>query len=346
MVPGEGRTIVPLTVQKFSSTLDMPPQKRVRPTDDDPPPDAAPEPVPKAVGVVFELPNEIWLEVLSYFCSVRVPTLKVPHAPLLSSSTLERAHALRALSQTCRARAVFLPQLWERLEVNPCASFANATPIPRVNRLLSLWSMVQIHRPSSRKRSRGLAHSPDHAKHVRTVSVALTRCKAPTALAAFAQCLKALPRLHTLQILRAHTQMTAHLKRALAFAPLALALPQVHTVVLPTHTHNVLRACPAARAVMCNCGDGGKLVGAIANACREVRVLRGFEPDVNMMKRFVKGVPNLDEISLNCADDATIISMLSPLAHRALHRVQPSRAAPGIHTQQHGEMAERSKAPD
>lgn len=106
----------------------MPPRKRARQTVDSSPPKDAPDMATKShlppdanTGVVFELPNEIWLEILSYFSSVRIPTLKISHAPLLSSSTLERAHALRALSQTCRAfRALFLPELWERFEV--CAT--------------------------------------------------------------------------------------------------------------------------------------------------------------------------------------------------------------------------------
>ncbi|KAG6886856.1 hypothetical protein C0992_001978 [Termitomyces sp. T32_za158] len=302
----------------------MPPRKRARQSVPSPPPENAPQPPPKPplppdtnTGLVFELPNEIWLEILSYFCSVRIPTLKISHAPLLSSLTLERTHALRALSQTCRAfRTLFLPELWERFEV--CA-----TPRQIENPMLTNYSgsnrqtndfylsgaWYKYIAEALEKRSNGLMQSLDHRSYVRTASVALTRCKAATVLNAFVQCLKTLPNLHTLQILRAHTQMTTHLKTAFA----AHKLPQVHTVVLPNHAHNILRACPEARVVMCSYDDGGKLIGAIAKECKNVRVLRGFAPDVNMTKRIVKGVPNLEEISLRCRNDVKVVEMLSSL---------------------------------
>ncbi|KAG6861052.1 hypothetical protein C0995_004553 [Termitomyces sp. Mi166 len=300
----------------------MPPRTRAHQTVENPPPEDAPAPTPKPplppyanTGGVFELPNEIWLEILSYFPSVRIPTLKISTAPLLSASTLEREHTLRALSQTCRTlRVVFLPELWKRFEV--CAT-PRRVEIPSGTNFNDVQARVED-APSSRqrdyfylsgawykyiaealeRRSNGIRQSSDLAKYVQTVSVALTRCQAVTVLSAFVECLEALPNLHTLQILRAHTQMTTHLKNAFK----DLKIPQVHTIVLPNHAHNVLRACPEVRVVMCNYDDGGKLIGAIMKECKKVQVLKGFHPDLNMMKRIVKGVPNLEEIAVECSD--------------------------------------------
>jgi hypothetical protein len=67
---------------------------------------------------VLELPAELWLEIISYFPTVPIPTLRITHNPVLPPSTLDRCDVLRALSQTCRAlRKMFFQQAWERLEV-------------------------------------------------------------------------------------------------------------------------------------------------------------------------------------------------------------------------------------
>ncbi|KAG5340348.1 hypothetical protein C0989_002078 [Termitomyces sp. Mn162] len=307
----------------------MPPRKRARQTALEDAPEPAPKsPLPLDANTkgVFDLPDEIWLEILSHFSSVRIPTLRLNDAPLLSSSTLEREHALRALTQTCRAfRAFLLPELWVRFEV---LSASTGQQNPDDFDIAGAW--YRDIAEALEKRSNGLRQSPYHANYVRIVSVALTRCKPATALDAFVRCLKVLPNLHTLQILRAHSQMTTHLKNAFG----QHKIPQVRTIVLPDYAHNVLRACPEVRVVMCNCEEGSKLIGAIAKECKKVQVLRGFYPNVNMMKsmsmRFgysgkihcslasyvgiVRGVPNLEEISMGCSD-VKIIEMLSPLKH-------------------------------
>ncbi|KAG6886857.1 hypothetical protein C0992_001979 [Termitomyces sp. T32_za158] len=311
----------------------MPPRKRARQSVPSPPPKDALQPPPKPplppdanTGLVFKLPDETWLEIISHFCSIRNPRENHVVAEIFHFSTLERAHALRALSQTCRAfRALFLPELWEHFEVcampapqpteNPKLIHCTASlvqdsdPIKQANHM---YYSTAWHKPIAealKKRSKGLMQSPDHVPYVRTASVVLTRFRAVPVLDAFVRCLETLSNLHTLQILRASGQMTTDFK--LAFE--AHKLPQVHTVVLPNHAHNVLRACPEARVVTCILEDGGKLIGAIAKECKNVRVLRGFTLDVNMTKRIVKGVPNLEEISLQCRNEVKVVQMLSVL---------------------------------
>jgi hypothetical protein len=68
--------------------------------------------------VLEQIPAELWLEIISYFPAIPIPTPRPAHNPVLPPSTLERSDVLRALSQTCRAlRKIFFPQAWERLEV-------------------------------------------------------------------------------------------------------------------------------------------------------------------------------------------------------------------------------------
>lgn len=128
--------------------------------------------------------------------------------------------------------------------------------------------------------------------------VSLSRCSTATVLPAFVSCLRALPNLHTLSILFAHTKMTSSLKSAFE----GRTFPSVRTVVVPNHAHNVLRSCPEARRVICNSGDGSTLVSAIAKECKKVEVIEGFQPDEKMMKRLS---------FLRCFDCADNIDALS-----------------------------------
>ncbi|GLB42809.1 hypothetical protein LshimejAT787_1202580 [Lyophyllum shimeji] len=325
----------------------MPPRKRARkeeqtlaPTGDsttstsDAPAPAPPSsqvgPFTAQSGPIFELPLELWLEILSYFPCVRIPTRRISDSPLVPSCTLARQEALRALSQTCRAfRSQFLQELWDRFEV--CATLGqverhggparDVTDEEKDFELSGAW-YKDISEALERK-SNGLQQSPEHAKLVHKVSVALTRCNSASVLGAFARCLHALPNLHTLQILRAHTQMTTHLKNAFE----GHKFPAIRTVVLPSHAHNVLRCCPEARTVVCNCDDGSKLVSAIAKECKKVQRLEGFSIDEKMMKRIVKAAPNLQEIRFKSTVAPQIVGMLSSLKDIRsieLYTAQPS----------------------
>ena len=82
--------------------------------------------------------------------------------------------------------------------------------------------------------------------------------------------------------MRAHTQMTTHLKTAFK----GRSFPTIQTVILPTHAHEIMRCCKEARTVVCNYGDGSQIVTAIAKGSKKVERLEGFAPDENMMKRW------------------------------------------------------------
>lgn len=117
----------------------------------------------------------------------------------------------------------------------------------------------------------------------RVVNVSLTRCSTGTVLPAFVKCLENLPNLHTLQILRAHTAMTGILKTHFD----GHRFPNVRSIIVPEHGHEILRCCPEVRKVICNAGNGSKVVTAIAKCCRKVEVLEGIGADENVVKRML-----------------------------------------------------------
>lgn len=63
------------------------------------------------------------------------------------------------------------------------------------------------------------------------------------------------------------------------------SFPTVRTAIVPDHGHEILRCCPRVRKVICNYGDGSKLVTAIAKCCKEVEVVEGINADKNILKR-------------------------------------------------------------
>ena len=64
-----------------------------------------------------------------------------------------------------------------------------------------------------------------------------------------------------------------------------LRLPSVRTIRLPTHAHRVLRCCPEVRRIICIGGDGGRLLTAMMEVCKNVEVLERFELHEKYMKR-------------------------------------------------------------
>ncbi|KAF8582647.1 hypothetical protein K439DRAFT_137300 [Ramaria rubella] len=110
--------------------------------------------------------------------------------------------------------------------------------------------------------------------------VVLTRCAKSTTIPAFARCLALLPNLRTIEILHAHSQMTTAFKNSFE----GISLPSIHTAILSSCAHNILRCCPEVRYVTCTEENGSKLVSAIAQCCPKVEGLHGIIPDVALMK--------------------------------------------------------------
>jgi hypothetical protein len=76
--------------------------------------------------------------------------------------------------------------------------------------------------------------------------------------------------------------MTTHLKNGFANTN----IPSVRKIILPSWAHEVLRCCPEVTHVICNRGDGSKLISAIAKSCKKVEILDGFVlDDEKILKR-------------------------------------------------------------
>ncbi|SJL12602.1 uncharacterized protein ARMOST_16030 [Armillaria ostoyae] len=141
------------------------------------------------------LPNELLLEILSYWPSIPIPA---KDRRVFSERYMERFHALLTLSQTCRSlRNVFLPLVWERLEA--CAS---RKPLlsPLYHRKLILPWEKEVATELVRQLEVVTARDPTLAVYVRTISVTLSRFSADTVYLELARCLALLTNLHTLQI--------------------------------------------------------------------------------------------------------------------------------------------------
>lgn len=107
----------------------------------------------------------------------------------------------------------------------------------------------------------------------RSMSVILSRYSTAKVLPACVRAIEALPNLHTLQFIRTHPKMSTILKGAFEDH----IFPQVQTITLPSHTHNILRCWPEVRKVICiNQRDSGSLVDAIAQVCNKVEEVEGF----------------------------------------------------------------------
>lgn len=115
------------------------------------------------------------------------------------------------------------------------------------------------------------------------MTVALTRTRETTIIPAFAQALTCARNLHTLELVHVNSQMTTILGTSFENR----TLPQIRRIVLPSCAHNILRACPEVREVVCIEEDGSKLVGAIAKACKHVELVQGISAQLGetMLKR-------------------------------------------------------------
>ena len=120
------------------------------------------------------------------------------------------------------------------------------------------------------------------------VTVSLTRYQMDTTLALFANCLAALPNLHTIQISHVHSQLTTPLKNAFA----GKTFPSVRTIILPPAAHEILRRCPDLEHITANEHEGGRFVdgskivsAALATKCSNLKTLRRVNPNQAMVKR-------------------------------------------------------------
>ncbi|KDN38685.1 hypothetical protein RSAG8_09360, partial [Rhizoctonia solani AG-8 WAC10335] len=195
----------------------------------------------------------------------------------------ERFDVLRALSQLCRlSRQIYLPLLWERFQA-----------------CLTTNAKGQWYRSigkSMERKSQGMLKSKHLWPFVKVVTVTLTRFQTSKVLPPFMKLLGVLPNVHTLEIPHTHPAMTTALKVTFG----GKVFPTIQKVILPTCAHEILRCCPEVREVICNEGDGGRLVGALVyNECKKLEVLRGvYAAGPILMKRLSAASPPLRCVSI------------------------------------------------
>lgn len=225
--------------------------------------------------------------------------------PHLDDSFQYRTDVLRSLTQTCRAlRASCLPRYYEQVEA--CVCRGARVWYKQLAERLEKTSWMLIENPHLAMHVqyvyRRVHDSDNWLTHCfRTVTVSLTRCSTATVLPAFAACLTALPNLHTLRIMHAHSQMTTSLKNAFEH----ISLPQIRAIILPSCAHNILRSCPNIQDLTCNEEDGSKLISAMTKSSRNVEVIDG----IYIYEALVKSRSN--------ADCEYIVLTITILLHRA-----------------------------
>ncbi|KAI0790798.1 hypothetical protein C8Q75DRAFT_105291 [Abortiporus biennis] len=186
--------------------------------------------------------------------------------------------------QVASLRTECLPRLWEQIEV---CYFDEKNDF-----FFYGSSSSKLERISS-----GLMAAPEIASLVKIVTVTflLSRCPSPySTVFLFVRCLRKLPNLHTLHVLYAHSQTTTALKDA--FEP--TKLPQIRTLILPNHAHDIIRSCSQARTITCNEGDGERFLNAIDDACPNIRSLRNIDDNEALLTWLPKSIPTLEEISM------------------------------------------------
>jgi hypothetical protein len=113
------------------------------------------------------------------------------------------------------------------------------------------------------------------------MSVTITRYRMDMILPAFANCLRSLPNIHTLELCHVNQEMTTRLKEAFD----GVTMPSIRTIVMPAIAHHILRSCPNVEDVTCTVGDGSQILGTIASNCPRVERISGTRPSRTMLKR-------------------------------------------------------------
>ncbi|KAJ6480252.1 hypothetical protein C8R45DRAFT_350224 [Mycena sanguinolenta] len=141
-------------------------------------------------------------------------------------------------------------------------------------------------------------------------SVSLSSDRIGTVVPLFARCLASLPNLNTLNIMYLQSKwernVTAEFRN--------IQLPTVQTIILPSHAHGILRACPNVRDVSCNEEAGEKLLDTLIQHCPKVGRIQGFEITDEVLDELCEGLPNLREIVVPADMDISSLSVLKNLS--------------------------------
>lgn len=187
------------------------------------------------------LPTELLLEIFSYLPSMPIPAQPGEH----HGQYRNRARILRGLSQMCRSlRSVFLPIVWEKIEV-----FVTFTSVSGLG-LGRRASRRSLAKELLRQLEVVTIRDPTLAAYVKIVNVIITDYSSSGVMEEFARCLALFKNLETIQILEApkdYVPPWLHFLKAFEIR----VFPSVRTVVIPEYATEVLKSCTGARFVTC-----------------------------------------------------------------------------------------------
>ena len=212
-----------------------------------------------SVFVVFELPDELILSILSHLSpgpqlTGHYSRFRVQYSMKINDYHDRRTQFLRSLSMTCRAmRLRLLSWIWERvkcLKLVPCWYSAGGFPgeFSAITRALradtSLATSVRYFICSS------LQEPLLELNCILCRFMTICLMWGDSVLPLFVGCLESLPNLHTLEIGQVHGFIDAPLRKALS----GVNLPQIKTLVLPPATYPLLNHCSDVEDVVCVIG--------------------------------------------------------------------------------------------
>ncbi|KAF8146002.1 hypothetical protein K438DRAFT_1870879 [Mycena galopus ATCC 62051] len=188
------------------------------------------------------LPIEILLGIPSHLCGAPVPCHEYR---VLSSTHLERAETLRALSATCwHLRTVFLPLAWAHIEICASRKVSHAYVyggLHYTRRMgLALWSSdlaTDFWQELVQKMTLVTRRRPDLASYVRTVTVVLSGPE----IHSFVRGLALLPNLSTIQVLWSPSSV---LEKTLRTALEPYTFHGIRTLVLHVQAFGLMASCP------------------------------------------------------------------------------------------------------
>ncbi|KAJ7127245.1 hypothetical protein C8R43DRAFT_1028132 [Mycena crocata] len=250
------------------------------------------------------LPVEILHEITSHLTSAPVPCKE---DQVLASNYLERSVALRALAETCtRLRSVFLVAAWQHLEVCASTKVSGVSLNGRRRFLSSLWFRelsMGLARELVRQMEIVTIRNPTLAQEVRIVTVVLSDSSAATIIPEFFAVLNMLPRLETLQILRApYPSWFYRGNNWVKSDPFGEnvdaghVFPTIRTLTVCASAFEIIACCSNLQHLIINFRFSHAHLKLIASYVSKLRVLSGLSISGGFFKDFLKVLPNLTQM--------------------------------------------------